>query len=843
MTPTPPSAATSSSGHSPEEQFRVVRRRNRVPLSCLPCRTRKLKCNRGTPNCDNCVKRGDTHSCVYASPSTRRKNTTTDAANASPDDMQNRIDRLEGLVLTLMHGGANIDASAVAAAAATASSGDARASVTDSSSAKNDRDENSMRDEPEGDSDVEDNLATSLGVLKVDVDKGKSMYIGQDHWHTLLADISEVKTFFASHKKDLEKSYERVMSSKPATARDSPIFLLSAPPASETELRAEMPAKSAITTLVSRYFNSLDTAVSIIHGPTFQQQLRNHWQDPARSSIMWVGLVYSMLCLAMLSYHKVGDEPPEWKGRSLELAAEYRLRTVQCLVAADFTKPVEYTVETMILYLFGEWSSRWDADLALWLITSMITRIAMRMGYHRDSEWFPSVTPFQGEMRRRTWALIRMSDIMFSYQVSLPTMIYDHDTDTKLPHNIFDEEFGPDTKVLPPSRPITEPTPMAYMIAKTSLCIEFGNILQTVSRVGRQAAYEDILSHDSRLREILEELPPHLKIHPLEGSHDPVTLLIARFNINLLYQKIMCMLHRKHMIRARQNPRYAHSRRSAVEASLETLAHLRTIQRECQPTGRLRTMKWYVQSTSKDTLLPTMLIALELHHDNVAATSGQRQDSQASYFWTPEQRTEMMSALESVRDIWKSLTQDSVEAYKAANILDILLEKIKSPNSAPTTMNLDLTKQENLFGSFGSADLQPEHSAAMTLGMMSTGLTPNYQSPGGTAYPPLDMGMKDMGSGFTPNLLQAEFPSGTNNAASPFSMFNNFGGTSGDMALDQSFDWAAFENYTQNVNFGEQASFGFFPDGQQQSPQGTSTDSSFSFMNMNTPGTNKSNPS
>lgn len=830
----------------------MVRRRNRVPLSCLPCRTRKLKCNRGSPYCDNCVKRGDTQACTYASPSARRKNTGGEAANATPDDMQNRIDRLEGLVLSLMHGGANIDtSSSVAAAAATAAtsvSGDPRASVADTSSSKNEKDENSMRDEPEGDSDVEDNLANSLGVLKVDADKGKSMYMGQEHWATLLADISEVKSFFTSHKKDLEKSYERVMSSKPATARDSPIFLLSAPTATETELRAELPSKSAITTLVSRYFNSLDTAVSIIHGPTFQQQLRVHWQDPTKSSIMWVGLVYSMLCLAMLSYHKVGDEPPEWKGRSLDLAAEYRLRTVQCLVAADYTRPVEYTVETMILHLFGEWSSRWDADLSLWLITSLITRIAMRMGYHRDSDNFPSVTPFKGEMRRRTWALIRMSDIMFSYQVSLPTMIYEHDTDTKLPHNIFDEEFGPDTKVLPPSRPITEPTPIAYMIAKTSLCIEFGNILQTVTRVSGQATYDDILSHDRRLREILDELPPHLKMHPLEGSHDPVTLLIARFNINLLYLKIMCMLHRKHMIRARQNPRYAHSRRSAVEASLETLSHLRTINRECQANGRLRTMKWYVQSTSKDTLLPTMLVALDLHHDNVARSSGERQDSQAAFFWTPEQRAEMMTSLESVRDIWKSLTQDSVEAYKAANILDIMLERIKNPNAAPSTMmNLDPTKQENLFGNFGSSDMQPEHSAAMTLGMMSTGLTPNYQSPGGTNYPPLDLGMRDMGGvGFSPNnLFQPDFAGGTNNPASPFSMFTNLG-TSADMPLDQNFDWAAFENYTQNVNFGEQTAFGFFPEGQppqqQQSPQEASTDSSFSFMNMSTPGTNKSNP-
>ncbi|KAK8117091.1 fungal specific transcription factor domain-containing protein [Apiospora kogelbergensis] len=812
MGPTPPSAS-SSGGHSPEEQFRVVRRRNRVPLSCLPCRTRK-----GTPSCENCVKRGDTQSCVYASPSSRRRTQNNAAANATPDDMQNRIDRLEGLVLSLMHGGANVDAHSTEAPA-TSGNQIGAPSMTDSSDPRLDRDdEASMRDEIDEDSDVDDGLATSLGVLKVDADRGKSMYIGQEHWHTLLADITEVKSFFASRKKELEKSYEMVLSSKPAAARDSPIFLLSSPPATETELRAELPAKTAITTLVSRYFNSLDTAVSIVHGPTFQQQLRDHWQDPTKSSIMWVGLVYSMLCLAMLSYHKVGDEPPEWKGRSLELAAEYRLRTVQCLVVADYTKPVEYTVETMMLYLFGEWSSRWDADLGLWLIAALITRVAFRMGYHRDAEWFPSITPFQGEMRRRTWALIRMSDTMFSHQVSLPTMIYDHSTDTKLPHNLFDEEFGQDTKILPPARPPNEPTPIAYMIAKSKLTIEFGSILQAVTRVGKPVSYDEILVHDRKLRDIMDELPR-----------------ISEFSLwSLPTTRIMCMLHRKHLLRARQNPRYAHSRRAAVEASLETLKSLRTIHYECQVVnGRLRSMTWFVQSCAKEALLPTMLVALELHHENQATVSTTRQNSQTMYFWTPEQRLEMLGLLEEIRDIWKAMKESSVEAYKASNILDIMIEKIKNPAPA-ATLPAAHAKTDHFRG-FESAELQPEHSAAMTLGLLSTGLTPNYQSPGGTTYPPLETAT---GTGLTPD-FSGDVMGGFNSGSTPFSMFTNLG--SADMNIDENFDWNAFENYTQNANWvTEQTSFGLFdPNNQEAQQRGSSTSGSF-FVNSNTPNSGKS---
>lgn len=330
----------------------------------------------------------DTQSCSYAAPVSRKKNQSQ--GDSSPDDMQNRIDRLEGLVLSLMHGGANIDAATAAAAGAAA----AQPTTDSGSSARAGReDENAMAEDDS--SDIEDELATSLGVLKVDTDKGKSMYIGQEHWHTILADISEVKNYFTSHKKELETSYERVKSSKPMAAREGPTLLLGAIPASEIEIRAELPPKSTVVTLCGRYFNSMDNAVNIIHGPSFQQQLQKHWQDPSKTPIMWLGLLYSVLCLAMLSYHKVGDEPPEWKGRSLELAAEYRLRTVQCLIKSDYTRPVEYTVETMILYVFGEYSSRWDAELGLWLIVSVITRISFRMGYHRDAKWFPSFTPFQ----------------------------------------------------------------------------------------------------------------------------------------------------------------------------------------------------------------------------------------------------------------------------------------------------------------------------------------------------------------------------------------------------------------------------------------------------------------
>jgi len=369
-------------------------------------------------------------------------------------------------------------------------------------------------------------------------------------------------------------------------------------------------------------------------------------------------------------------------------------------------------------------------------------------------------------------------------------MIYDHDCDTQLPHNIFDEEFGPDTRLLPKSRPNSEPTPISYQISKVKLCLELGKILQATTRVGKPVHYDDILRFDAKLRELKAELPPHLKLQPLEGSHDPLTLIIARFNLDILAQKVMCLLHRKYLSRARQNPRYAHSRRTAIECSLDTLRHLLILHRESQSDGRLRSIKWYVTSiATKDFVLPAALVALDLHLDNVAERSGERQDSQSMFFWTPEQRLEMVAMLESIKSIWEGLADTSVEAFKASNMLRIVLEKINTPTSRDLSGDSAVPVKSELFS---SSDLQPEHSAAMTLGMLSGGMTPDtaalfgsVQSPGGTSYSAIDPALTGE-SGDLSQDFQSEMLPGFNNMGSPLSMFN---GMADNMDLATNFDW------------------------------------------------------
>lgn len=372
-------------------------------------------------------------------------------------------------------------------------------------------------------------------------------------------------------------------------------------------------------------------------------------------------------------------------------------------------------------------------------------------------------------------------------------MIYDHDCDTQLPNNIYDDEFNPDTKQLPPSRPITEATPVSYMIAKARLCIELGSILQATNRVDKGVPYDEIIRFDAKLRQVMQELPPHLKIGPLAGSRDPVTLIIARFNIDILFQKIMCLLHRKYISRARQNPRYAHSRRSAIEASLQAMEHLQTLHRESQSNGRLRTVSWYVKSiATKEFILPAMLIVLDLHYDNLAEQSGLAEDAEGSFRWSPEQRARMISTLEDAAIIWKSLADGSMEAFKASKTIEIMLQKIQNPSkdlNGPSTTQSDplSTAAANsgldpALASLGAGTISPEG-----LSDFSTGLSP-FNNTNSSAFMGMEFSLP------APNL--ADFAGDGMNfmgAQSPLSMFTNIGGNTGaGPDLTTNFDWVCF---------------------------------------------------
>jgi hypothetical protein len=753
--PTPPSSTSSANGLSPEDQpYRVVRKRNRVPLSCAPCRHRKLKCNRGHP-CDNCSKRGDIGACSYASPSSRKKG-GSNGANATPDDMQNRIDRLEGLVLSLMtNGGSQPGATAAAQAVINSSRNNSLGPGPDLKLDANGADMIPEEGEERGEDESEvGDLSQGIGIMKMN--DGKAVFASDAHWYAILGEISEVKKHYENHKEDYNQHMAKVKASSSLTSGSS--FLLQGSSAKDRdEVMAAYPSKADADRLIARYFNAYDPSVHIIHGPSFQKQYDKHWLSPGETSVVWLGMCFAMMTLALQSYNRAGDEPPEYRGRSLELSHEYRKLTAQCLLLSDITQGHPQTLETLVLHVQAEYGRSRDAEPAVLLMTGICVRLAMRMGYHRDPGPHHNISPFQGEMRRRVWTFVRQCDLLISFQFGLPAMIRCDHIDTEIPRNLYDDELFEEMKSLPPSRPAFEATPMSYMITKARMTFLFGRIVERAQSVSNPPSYDETLKFDAELREERAQHPQLLQMRSFqESARDPANLIMQRFGLEMVYLRSLFVLHRKFIAKGRENPRYSYSRRTCLNASMELLEHQATLHREAQPGGRLRSVKWYISSlTTHDFLLAAMLVCVDLYHTAENERTGRQSTSNPSSPQVPDlcddgRREQMMQAVGHCITIWESVRDQSMEAFKASSALRVMMEKLKahtekhkklphqgtgmSYNSAPQQQQPHMSSNPYAqrtpnYGMFPNGhvadvntdDLPPEQSAAMTLGMLSSG--------------------------------------------------------------------------------------------------------------------------
>ncbi|KAL4798292.1 hypothetical protein BDV19DRAFT_377164 [Aspergillus venezuelensis] len=765
MTPTPPSTTSSSNGPSPEGQYRVVRKRNRVPLSCGPCRHRKLKCNRAHP-CENCVKRGDAHSCTYAQTNSRKKNSANQAASTSPDDMQNRIDRLEGLVLSLMTNGSQSEGPAAAMAAISGTNSSiGSAQLHDDLEIDDDA---AIQEE----SDTEQ-VTKSFGIMKVD--NNRSYYISDAHWASVLSEISEVKNYFSTHKKQYEEQAEKLKATQlPTDVPGSTLLFGAMKVTSRAEIMSSFPSKYTTDILIARYFNCYDPATHFLHGPTFQTQYNKHWEDPSQTCIVWIGMLFAMMRLSMLSYYREGDEPPEFRGKSLDMAGTFRNLVAMCLTLADYTKPYPYLIECLAFHLHGDYCQTKEADVSVWVLNGVIVRLAMRMGYHRDSKSFPNITPFQGEMRRRVWSFVRQADLLFSCQVGLPTMIRMADSDTELPRNLYDDDFDENCTELPPSRPPNEPTPLSYLITKSRLAGVLGQAIERTSSF-QNISYDTVMEMDAELRRARDMIPDHLLVRPIEESPlDPLVLILSRFSVMSVYHRAQCILHRKYLARARENPRFAPSRRACVESAMELLRFQAMLHAESRPTGRLRSRQNRVTSlSSSDFLQAATILCLDLYYgtqtQNVPNVSRTSSDV---FIWGKERREEMLTAVQRSKDIWDELHNENMEAWKASGVLGVMLSGLQRGGSEGTPVTPAFEPHDE------------KQSAAMTLGLLSSGMTPT-----GQGAPFSDVPLK---------APEASLPSlgGFGGAdQTPGALFNNMFGQMPDMQVN--LDWDAWDNYIQ----------------------------------------------
>ncbi|KAF2274183.1 uncharacterized protein EI97DRAFT_451767 [Westerdykella ornata] len=618
---TAPQARKTEAQSTPTPRAGAGRRRDKPQLSCDLCRRRKLRCDRLQP-CSTCSSRG--HKCTYP------EDSRPPAASAS---IHQRLVQLERLVMSSVR---KVNFSP---------------------------DMNPINPHPSLASPRTESPSLNHynhGVIHTS--DSELQYVGDDHWSAILESIADLKDHCRRQPQmRTPPSSDSPQSGVEVTAgRHSLLLYGGCAKISQKEILAALPPKGTVDRYISRYFNRSDLVSAAVHGPTFLRQYETFWGNPSDLPIAWVGLLFGMMCLAVLASEAVEFTAENGADQQAAQISLYREKIVQSLMLSEYTQSGPHVLEAMIHYVYIEFALHADADKDIWFLLAIEVNLAKRMGCHRDPNNFPGLKPLESEMRRRLWSIVMLGDILISSQMGMPRMISDWQCDTAEPRNLNDTDLDQDMLELPPSRPETEMTTVLGTIARRRLLVALGTISDIAASV-KPCDYSEVMRAEAKLHEAAASIPPPLRRSPTIASlTDPPEVFMSQLFISHLFYKGQIMLHRRFVMAptSANDASFSYSCKACIEACVSMLDIQHVLDEETRRGGRLDRMRWRVSSILNHQFLTATMILCSLLHRRHC----------------DQREAEIMRALRRTREIWLRNTV-SEAAGKAADAIDFVLSK------------------------------------------------------------------------------------------------------------------------------------------------------------------------
>jgi hypothetical protein len=543
-------------------------RNRRLPISCEPCRVRKIRCPRDATPCGSCRRRGvSAAACQYAKrtpvmrprsppqstvqelPSPLTDTRSLDMPSSENADLASRVRKLEQLLLLTVSPSTNL--------AADAGNNGAGGSWTNLS--------NNMSSEA-----VASPRDRLLGTLRT-TEAGHLRYFPQAlSWTSDLDDLDN----------ECQGSAMASQPSRPLGNRRS---------LSMQDLLVALPPRKACQELVDVYFQSFASLFHILHDPTFRRQYAFFLEDPHSMPLSWIALLYSILSTAVLAL------PPDSAllsdlsrrttplARSVELTQHYRDMSMQSLEADNFMWDHNVTtLQALVIFIYGLSHSHGQT----WTLLGLAHHLALSIGCHVDPDAL-GLDAVESEERRRAWAGLMM---LYTNQnsalghVGLPHTALS--ASSKPPADVNDEDIG--HNVLAPDVSSGEATQMTYLLLKFRLydiCAEIcANVLcKETPDLEYMRKMDDTIQNerrtwDYRLTQTIETVP--LRVHH-----------IAHLHILHSYANHLTML--LHQRQALDSKCPASVKYRARGRCLESAKHLLQIHATLNETPEMTPFRWY----------------------------------------------------------------------------------------------------------------------------------------------------------------------------------------------------------------------------------------------------------
>lgn len=452
-----------------------------------------------------------------------------------------------------------------------------------------------------------------------DKEELETNYHGATSWTALVEGIRDIQDVLAA---DREPDY-----ADGVEATEPEVVLGDVPPINIKDVIESLPSRQEADRLIMAYFRAKFIAVIFVHTHQFKRRYDAFWANPSSADFLWISILFSILSIGtMIVNTKESDATSSTSSTSASSSSPfmvgpdsrfYMTKAAQCLVAGQYFKGKRFSVEALLMHAHSRNVQKLDSDSSLWTLYGLAVRLAQRQGYHRDAAKVSSnraMTPFEIEMRRRTWFLIQSTDLLFSFQNGMPPIITQDVCDVDHPTNLTDDDFDEDTLSLPAPRPPTDPIPVLACITKSKLCRVMRRVVRHALAV-TPAPYSETLALNQDLHEWHDSVPACLRIRTIRNTAftDANYTIMHRLMLELMYLKSLCILHRPHLTLHKHDAEYDVSRRICRESALMILELQAELDIETGAGGRMYEDRFMVSSlTLHHFLLAAMIVCLDL---------------------------------------------------------------------------------------------------------------------------------------------------------------------------------------------------------------------------------------
>jgi hypothetical protein len=496
----------------------------------------------------------------------------------------------------------------------------------------------------------------------------QSHYNGSTHWSAMLEDIEELRFTITNH----DHLDNGVSSNGSSNVGDgiAVLFGATSPLPYQEILSCFLPPRREVDRLSAAYFRAKAVAAPFVHAGQFNRLYQSFWDDPLSTSPLWASTLFSILDIATKTLSLQSSALQNGVEESIG-HDRFAIAAAHCLASGEYYRPKRFAVEALLLYAQRMCLTSVDMSQDLAIIFGTLVRLATTLGYHRDPQNSRTgLSVFESEMRRRTWSLCMQLDLLVSFQLGIPTNVQYPTWDTGPPSNLLDSDFNETTMVLPPARPDSEPTELLFYIAKHKLMAVFEKIIRHTLSTS-SSTVNDLEFIDQELRDTYAALPPVFHPRPMSKSiADSPSIIVTRLCVESIYQKCLCVLHRKYVTRGR-----AESIQTCYVSASSLVQRFLDVYEEFQPGGQLETERWFMSSiTWHDFLLGCMALCLVLCAWRQASATT---DSCTKMF----DLATTIKRLQSARNICEEQSTRSKDTRKVQHLIDTIILKFSDEST------------------------------------------------------------------------------------------------------------------------------------------------------------------